>query len=184
VGFGLLGWIDWHTRPVSEELPSTAWDPEPGSAAGAGVIYGAAVTFVVLLLPDPISGWWKLAVLVPGGLVVGVVAWLLYPPAKYTLTASAIERSCKGRNESIPLGDLTEVYGYYRNQVGDFIVLKSRDGGFDLKLGRQDVDQLLERIGPLLVDLGTDRKVIADEKTRRWFGLPGGGLRDPWTPKW
>jgi hypothetical protein len=183
VGFGLLGWIDWHTRPVTEELPSTAWDPEPGSAAGTGVIYGAAFTVGVLLLPDPISGWWNLAVLVPGWLVVGVVAWLLYAPAKYTLTASAIERSCRGHNESIPLGDLTEVYGYYRPQAGDFIVVNSRDRCFDLKLGGQDVDQLLERIGPLLVVLGTDRKVIADEKTRRWLGLPGGGLRDPWTPK-
>lgn len=129
------------------------------------MIYGAAFTLVVLVLADPISGWWNLAVLVPGWLVVGVVAWLLYPPVKYTLTASAtIERSCRGRNESILLADLTEVYGYYRVHVGDCIVLQSRDRGFDLQLGRQDVDQLLERIGPLLVDLGTDRTVIADEK--------------------
>ena len=147
------------------------------------MIYGAAFTVGVLLLPDPISGWWNLAVLVPGWLVVGVVAWLLYAPAKYTLTASAIERSCRGRNESIPVGDLTEIQGYYRYQAGDFMVVSSRDRCFDLKLGRPDVDQLPERIGPLLVVLGTDRKVIADEKTRRWLGLSGGGLRDPWAPK-
>lgn len=24
---------------------------------------------------------------------------------------------------------------------------------------------------------------VQDEKTRRWLGLPGGGLRDPWSPK-
>lgn len=167
---------------MSDEPLAIAWDPEPGSASGAAVIYGTVFAVGVLVFLDQVSGLWNLAVLVPGWLVIGAVAWLLEAPARYTLTSAAIERSCRGRSEVIPLVELTTVFGFQKYHVGDCIELAGRDLGFELNLGSADVDKLLKRVGPLLVTLGTDRKVIADEKTRRWLGLAGGGLRDPWTP--
>lgn len=80
------------------------------------------------------------------------------------------------------MAELTTVFGFYKYHVGDCIELAGRNRGFELQLGSTDVDNLLKHVGPLLVALGTDRKVIADEKTRRWLGLAGGGLRDPWVP--
>lgn len=103
--------------------------------------------------------------------------------AGYLLTSALITRRSRGSVESITLADLTHVGGYCRNNVGDFLSIRSRGQGFDLQLGATDVNLLFERLGPVLVDLGIDRRVIADEKTRRWLGLAGGGLRDPWTPK-
>lgn len=146
------------------------------------MIYGAVFAVAVLVFLDRVSGLWNLAVLVPGWLVIAAVAWLLYAPAKYTLTSSAIERSCRGRSEMIPLVEVTKVFGFHQYHVGDCIELAARNRGFELQLGSADVDNLLKHVGPLLVTLGTDRKVIADEKTRRRLGLAGGGLRDPWTP--
>lgn len=167
---------------MNDEPLATAWDPEPGSATGAAAIYGAAFAVGVLLLDDPISGLWNFAVLVPGWLVFGAGAWLLYAPAKYTLTPSGIERSCRGRKEFIPLLDLTKVFTFYKYNVGDCVELAAGDRGLELQIGSPEVDKLLKHVGPLLVDLGTDRKVIADETTRRRLGLADGGLRDPWTP--
>ena len=111
-----------------------------------------------------------------------VIGSRLYAAAEYILTNDSLTRRSRGKSQSIPLADLTQVSGYFRNNAGDFIALQSREEGFDLQLGTPDVDQLLARLGPLLVELGIDRTVIADEKTRRWLGLPGGGLRDPWQP--
>ncbi|MGO4604476.1 hypothetical protein [Terrabacter sp. 2YAF2] len=47
--------------------------------------------------------------------------------------------------------------------------------------GPFEEDLLLRRLGRRLEQLDMTR-VIADEKTRRVLGIPGGGLRDPWTP--
>jgi len=135
----------------------------------------------VLVFLDQVSGLWNLVVLVPGWLVIGAVAWLLEAPAKYTLTSSAIERSSRGRSEAIPLVELTTVFGFQKYHVGDCIELAGRNRSFELQLGSADVDNLLKRVGPILVTLGSDRTVIADESTRRRLGLAGGGLRDPWT---
>ena len=165
-----------------DNLPLTAWDPEPGSALVAGLIYGAVLSVVVLLLPDPFSGWWNLALLIPGWVVVAAGAWFMYAPAKYTLSQSSLARTCRGKTETIPLVEVIQVFGHYQIHVGDAVTVTSRDRGFTFLLGHPGVDHLLERLGPLLVQSGIDKGVIADEKTRRWLGLPDGGRRNPWTP--
>lgn len=167
---------------VGADLPLTVWDPEPGSALGAGLVYAAVFSVVVLLLPDPVTGWWNLAVLIPGWAVVGAAAWFMYAPAKYTLDESSLVRTCRRKRETIPLAEITHVSGHYQVHVGDAISVMSRDHGFTFLLRRPGVNELLEHLGPLLAQRGIDRRVIAEEKTRRWLGLPDGGRRDPWTP--
>ena len=142
-------------------------------------VYGTLMTVAIVVLP--MGTWWKVALLVPGSVAVKVIGSRLYASAQYVLTSESITRTSRGRAESIALADLTRVSGYFRAKLGDLVSIQGGGKAFDLQLGAPDVTLLLERLGPLLVDLGIDRRVVADEKTRRWLGLSGGGLRDPWT---
>jgi hypothetical protein len=144
------------------------------------VLYGGIMSLVVWGLPLP--GWWNLPVLAIGWVATVAVGSRLYAAAEYVLSADSLTRRSRGKSETIPLAAITSIFGYYEPRVGDFMSIQSRTDGFSLQLGGE-IDRLLEAIGPRLVELGRDRQVIQDEKTRRWFGLPGGGLRDPWIPK-
>lgn len=164
--------------PAPEEI--TAWDPPKGAMWVPNAIYGGAMTALVLALPIP--AWWNAAVLVPGWAVVLVVGSRLYAAVQYVLSADSLTRRSRGKGETMLLTSIASVSGYYEPRVGDFISIETRTQGFSLQLGGDGVDDLLAALGPRLVDLGLDRKVIQDEKTRRWLGLPDGGLRDPWRP--
>ena len=142
-------------------------------------LYGGIVTLVVLGLPIP--GWWNAPALLAGWAAVVLVGSRLYAPAEYVLTADSLTRRCRGRSATIALTSLTSVHGYHQPRVGDFIAIQDGTDGFSLQLGGEGVNALLEVLGQRLLQLGLDRAVIDDEKTRRRLGLPDGGLRDPWT---
>lgn len=158
----------------------TAWDPPKGAQWVPMAIYGGIMSLVVWGLPVP--GWWNVLALAIGWLAVAVVGSRLYAPTEYVLSADSLTRHSRRGSETIELSAITSIYGYYEARVGDFIAVQSRTVGFDLQLGGE-IDALLEALGARLVELERDREVIGDEKTRRWLGLSGGGLRDPWSPK-
>lgn len=168
---------DCETCLVSATEGVSAWDPPKGAMWFPMAIYGGIVTLVVVALPLP--GWWTAAALVAGWVAVALVGSRLYAAVEYTLTGDSLTRRRRGKEETIPLKSITSVYGYYEPRVGDFLSIQSRTDGFNLQLGGE-VDELLKSLGPRLVELRRDREVIKDEKARRWLGLPGGGLRDPW----
>lgn len=178
----MAGSAQWtcDTFPMSAGETVTAWDPPKGARWVPMAIYGGAMSLVIWALPLP--GWWTLVALAVGWVAVALVGSRLYAAAEYVLSAESLTRRSRGRSETIPLGDITSVSGYFEPRVGDFIAIQGKAGGFNLQLGGE-INGLLEVLGPRLVDLGRDRQVIRDEKARRWLGLPGGGLRDPWTPK-
>ncbi|EAQ00461.1 hypothetical protein JNB_09819 [Janibacter sp. HTCC2649] len=140
-------------------------------------LYGGVLSLVIWALP--IAGWWNAAALISGWVAVIFAGSRLYASAEYVLTRDALTRRSRGTVETLPVASITTVYGHY-DHAGDVLSISGETVGFSLQLGTDDVSGLLAALGPLLVELGRDQKVIEDERARRWLGLPGGGLRDPW----
>lgn len=116
--------------------------------------------------------------------LAGVVAltWTMNWPQRLTFDGDRFVRKAWLRPPIVlPVKDITDIEGYYMPKVGPKVLIRGRDPhlALDLALGPSDEKLLLRRLGRRLEQLKLT-KVIADEKTRRALGIPGGGLRDPW----
>lgn len=160
----------------------SVWDPEPGNTLLLGLLGGGVWSGLVLLV-DALRGWWSLAALLPGYAVILALCLFVTVPIQYTLTNTELVSRRRGKVEELPLAKITDIAGGYLPDVGPQIYVYGPSGGFaTLNIGSPANTAFLHRLGLRMVDMGRDRAVIEDEKTRRALGLPGGGLRDPWTP--
>lgn len=118
-----------------------------------------------------------------GMLAVPVVAFLWARPTRLTLTGDILTVSSLLRqDETLLITDITSIDAGYLPKAGPrvWITGPSRRS-LEIDPGSFEAALLLRRLGCRLEQLDRTR-VIADEKTRRTLGIPGGGLRDPWTP--
>ncbi len=120
-----------------------------------------------------------------GMLAMPVIAFLWARPTRLTLTHEALIVSSPLRQDrTLRIEDITTVSAGYMPKAGPRIWVTGGQPRQDVEIepGSFEIDLLLRRLGHRLAQLDKT-KVIADEKTRRVLGIPGGGLRDPWTPK-
>jgi hypothetical protein len=159
----------------------TVWDPEPGNTVFLGLL-GIGVWSGLVALLDDVRGWWNLAVLLPGYSIIALICFFVTAPVRYTLTESVLTSRRRGKTETLPLTSITQIEGGYLPDVGPQIYVYGPSGGFaTLNLDPLENTVLLHRLGARMVEMGRDRQVIENEKTRRALGLTSGGRRDPWT---
>lgn len=119
-----------------------------------------------------------------GAVLVVVVVWVLEGPERLTFDGHVLRRVRPARqDQSLLLGDITIVEFGYKFKVGPRVFITGGTPRLSFEVDPEDRDGqvLLEALGERLEDLDMT-KVIADEATRRALGIPGGGMRDPWTP--
>lgn len=118
-----------------------------------------------------------------GMLAVPIVAFLWAWPTRLTLTEEALTVSrLLRRDETMLIRDIRTISAGYMPKAGPRVWITGPPrSAVELPPGSFEADLLLRRLGRRLEQLDKTR-VIADEKTRRVLGIPGGGLRDPWTP--
>jgi hypothetical protein len=116
-------------------------------------------------------------------LAIPVFAFLWSWPTRLTLTDEELVVSRWLRpDKTLPIDEITTVSTGYLPNAGPRVWVTSSPGhGIEIPPGSFDANLLLRRLGHRIEQLGKER-VIAGEKTRRVLGIPGGGLRDPWSP--
>lgn len=149
------------------------------TAAFAGVVW-----LIVVYTAD-----WMVAYeghyLAAGIVIVPCFAWLWSWPERLTFDGDHfIRRRPLRRDQVLAIREITRVEGGYKFHVGPRVYIMGGEHWPTTELvpGPEDHKLMLRRLGRRLVELDMAR-VIVNEDTRRAVGIPGGGLRDPWTPK-
>lgn len=171
-----------HTRGMSDvDHAIIVEDPEPSNTVFLGLVGIGAWSGLVALLDD-VRGWWNLAVLLPGYVVVALICIFVTVPVQYTLSHSVLTCRRRGKTETLPLTSITEIAGGYLPDVGPQVYVYGPSGGFaTLNVGSPGTTLLLHSLGARMVELNRDRQVIKDEETRQALGLTRGGRRQPWS---
>ena len=123
--------------------------------------------------------------LAAGLAIAPAFAWLWNWPERLTFDGDRFIRARPLRQDQVlPIREISGVEGGYEVKVGPKVYVMGSDPRqtVALWLGSDDHKLMLRRLGRRLEELDMTR-VITNEDTRRAVGIPGGGLRDPWTPK-
>jgi len=160
----------------------SAWLRHPSNTAFVTVLGWTLWAFV--LENTPWLARWDAVLIWVGAAAVVAAAWLLEGPERATFDGDELRRVRPWRkDEVLPVTEINDVGLTYVVKVGWRLFVGGAPPrvAFVIDPDARDVRPMLEALGERLEVLGLT-KVVADEKTRRALGVPGGGMRDPWTP--